>query len=53
MPKLVRSASEPCVNVSQSNFDDLDSFYYNATPKTPVHPPGAFSNAFSSTLKVL
>lgn len=56
MPKLVRSASEPCVNISQSHFDELD-FYCSHAPKTPVHPPlGIVIDAFASqpnTLKVL
>ena len=55
MPKLVRSASEPCVNISHSHIDELD-FYNNAPPKTPVHPSlNTFIDAFtnqSTTLKV-
>jgi len=54
MPRLIRSASEPCVNVSQANYDDIyDDFYINGPPKTPIHPPGSFMYAnHSNTLRV-
>lgn len=54
MPRLVRSASEPCVNVSQATYEDIyDDFYINGPPKTPIHPPGSFIYTnHSNTLKV-
>lgn len=47
MPKFERSMSDPGMNTSHTPFDDMDSYYSAAPPKTPVHTPGTFIDVFS------